>query len=226
MYLCEPTAKQSSPGPKISLPPPPPPSPPTSWMGTVPPNCVSSDPRTGAVSLPQGSAPECSLASPAGLSRQRHPPLPVLQPLPRSLSPRAGETGVRLPAAQRGTWGFQLFLWSPSSVIPKLHSPAGHRCQGLDGEPRCSSGGATGKKQGSRRGAGPCGAQQQPHRKAKPRDRGTFCSAEEDCVGNVPAARAFAPNSEKMEERAEAGGWRRSRELSIRPPEPQATSTR
>lgn len=36
-------------------------------------------------------------------------------------------------------------------------------------------------------------------KKARPWDKGTFCSAEEHCAGSVPAAGACAPNWEKME---------------------------
>jgi len=60
-------------------------------------------------------------------------------------------------------------------------------------------------RRGHRRGAGtPHATAQPPHLRARPRAVGDIL-----CLGNVPAAGAFAPNSEKMEENA-AGSWTRA----------------
>lgn len=162
-------------------------------MCVVPPNSASSDPRMGAISLRVPPLPTPLTAAASSL-----PGIPACasQPFPAGSSDRP--TASRCP---NGNPEFPVFLF----FFPFLRPPSPNRILWPGGQP-------PGMLLQSRepQGATP------PKSQGPGQDGGTFCQAVEDSVGTAPIARAFAPNWEKMEDKAEGRG-RAPSWMAIRP---------
>lgn len=159
------------------------------------------------------------------LSRQQHPPLPLLQPLPRSLPPRAG--GVR-DAASRHAKGRLGFPALPS--LPLLYDP-------FPSAPRLGTGVST--QILLREGARTPGSRALCHKAVPPPKSqalgwgGHFVQPRRTALATCPqpeplhlARRKWKKGQREAAEPPAAWGLEGCRAvcLSVRPPEAQATS--